>query len=53
MQTVRKHPRTLQEAFGPYCDHHIYEKHAPVLGHEWAMVALGLAFLVGVLVGVV
>lgn len=25
MNTTRRHPRTMQEAFGPYTDHRIHE----------------------------
>lgn len=30
MQTTRKHPRTLQEAFGPYTDSQIEEPLRPL-----------------------
>lgn len=30
METTRKHPRTLQEAFGPYTDDHIEEPLRPL-----------------------
>jgi hypothetical protein len=26
METTRKHPRTLEEAFGPYARGHVFEK---------------------------
>lgn len=26
MNTTRKHPRTMQEAFGPYANSHIYDQ---------------------------
>jgi hypothetical protein len=38
--TIKRHPRTLNEAFGPYCDNRIYED-APT---DWD----GIAIVLGV-----
>lgn len=47
--TTRRHPRTLNEAFGPYTSQHISERRAPVpLGEASAGAVLaivgGIAF---------
>lgn len=42
MNTTRRHPRTLQDAFGPYTDHHIYETREP---SRWAALAYGVTLV--------
>ena len=39
MDTPRKHPRSLQEAFGPYTDNNVYE-------HERSWVASDIAIAI-------
>ncbi len=50
---TRKHPRTLNEAFGPYTSHDIYE---PPESYPWTwwtlMAAIGMVTLVIVVVTV-
>jgi hypothetical protein len=45
MDTFRRYPRTLQEAFGPATDSDIIEPPPPVDAHEWAIyiIAVGVA----------
>lgn len=38
-----KFPRTLQEAFGPYTDRHIYETRRTPRWHVWAWAAVCFA----------
>jgi len=46
MQTPRKHPRTLQEAFGPYASGPIHPMHEP-RGYGWAWwAAMAVIFFV-------
>lgn len=49
MQTTRKHPRTLQEAFGPYTDDRIEEPLRPLDGRDkvelFAFTLIGVATL--------
>lgn len=40
MQT-RKHPRTMQEAFGPYTSRDLLEKHEPHFDWQDALVMAG------------
>ena len=50
METVRKHPRTLQEAFGPYTSNVITEEAAPINWWAWAILAAVLVGAVWILV---
>lgn len=49
METTRKHPRTLQEAFGPYTDDHIEEPLRPLDAADkiemFAYTVIGIATL--------
>lgn len=53
--TTRRHPRTLQEAFGPYCDARIADAHHIERRWNRVMYVLAIAFgglwLAGCLVG--
>ena len=40
METVRKHPRTLQQAFGPYTSNVITEEPGPINWWAWAVFAV-------------
>lgn len=43
MDTTRRHPRTLQEAFGPYTSREIYEPRKPLTLWErikWILTSL-------------
>jgi hypothetical protein len=57
MNTTRKHPRTMQEAFGPYTTSQIHQQSEPMAtGDKW-IVGLGLAvmlvLLAAILAGVI
>lgn len=44
MNTTRRHPRTLEQAFGPYTSHHITAQREPVtLSDKVAGVLLAVA----------
>jgi hypothetical protein len=44
MNTTRRHPRTLEEAFGPYTSHHISVQREPVsISDKAAGVLLAIA----------
>jgi hypothetical protein len=47
VETVRKHPRTLQQAFGPYTSNVITEERGPINWWAWAVFA---AVAIGALV---
>ena len=49
METVRKHPRTLQEAFGPYTSNVITEA-TPINWWAWVILAAVLVGAVWILV---
>jgi hypothetical protein len=49
METVKKHPRTLQEAFGPYTHDYIYDDDDDInwwLWIVWAVLAIGVGVLI-------
>lgn len=48
--TTRKHPRTLQEAFGPYTSRSISEPHTPMDTADKIVAAAALAALAAVAV---
>lgn len=50
METVRKHPRTLQQAFGPYTSNVITEEADPINWWAWAILAAVLVGAVWILV---
>lgn len=52
MQTTRRHPRTMQEAFGPYANRHISEPYSPMRLADKIIVGAGLVIGVCVLVAV-
>lgn len=41
-------PRTLQEAFGPYTDSHVYETRSTPRWHAFAWAAVCIATTVGI-----
>lgn len=47
--TTRKHPRSMQEAFGPYTSDELHEEHEPGLGMAtrltYAIAAVGFIIL--------
>ena len=51
MNTTRKYPRTLQEAFGPYTSREIHEPHEPLSDVLAVCIPLAVA-LVGWLLSV-
>jgi len=51
-RTTRKHPRTLQEAFGPHCSDHIEtDEHAAVSDLMIAIIAV--CVIAGIVIGVI
>lgn len=40
--SIDRHPRTLQEAFGPYTDQHVYDTTDAPAWHDWAWAAVGI-----------
>jgi len=53
MQTTRRYPRTMQEAFGPYANCHISEPYAPMRLADKIIVGAGLLIGVCVLVAII
>lgn len=53
MNTTRRHPRTLQEAFGPYTDSHIHEPRQPYRTVDLLIAALGVAALFAIVIGAI
>jgi hypothetical protein len=52
MNTTRKHPRTMQEAFGPYTSSQIHEPQEPMAtGDKW-IVGLGTAVMLVLLAAI-
>jgi hypothetical protein len=52
MNTTRKHPRTMQEAFGPYTSSQIHEPQEPMAtGDKW-IVGLGMAVMLVLLAAI-
>jgi hypothetical protein len=53
--TTRKHPRTLQEAFGPYTDHRLHEmeEQTPWRCSDLALAAIAVGVLVLISSGVI
>lgn len=52
MQTTRRYPRTMQEAFGPYASRHIAEPYAPMPLADKIIVVVGLSIAAGVMAAV-
>jgi len=53
MQTTRRYPRTLEEAFGPYARGGIYSEPAPMDLQDKIVIGVSLTVLLGVLVAIV
>ncbi len=47
---TEKHPRTLQEAFGPYTSHHVAEPEGPTDWQDWVVIVASALTLLAVLV---
>jgi hypothetical protein len=50
MQSPRRHPRTLEEAFGPYSRGAIYEPYTPMTKADRIVVAVSIVVMAGLLV---
>lgn len=48
-----KFPRTMQEAFGPYTDHHVYETREEPAWHRvaYTLVLVASCVVIGLLLG--
>jgi len=54
MNTTRRHPRTLQEAFGPYTDNRIADdEQTPWRPSDLALAAIAVGVLVLIFSGVI
>ena len=49
MQSPRRHPRTLEEAFGPYSRGSIYEPYTPMTKADRIVVGVSIIVMVGLL----
>jgi hypothetical protein len=50
MQTTRKHPRTLEEAFGPYARGHLFEKTSSSNKKDEIVLAASIVALLSLLI---
>lgn len=52
MQTTKRHPRTLEEAFGPYARGSIHEPYTPMDREDKIIIGFCTTALVGVLAAI-
>lgn len=52
MQTTKRHPRTLEEAFGPYARGGIYERPTPLSFTDKVITAISGVILFGLLLAI-
>lgn len=52
MQTTKRHPRTLEEAFGPYARGGIYEAPTPLSFADKVVTAISGVILFGLLIAI-
>ena len=53
MQTTRKHPRTMQEAFGPYTSRQIDEEPVPMILADKVVVTVSIAVMLTLLAALI